>query len=78
MKLAITPDLAGHTNELETMYAVLVEDIGAIVRPTVIFSHTIELKITELADAETNPNKKTKTTAPRQRSAPSHPCYDHP
>ena len=38
--LAIKPDLAGHTSKLENMYEILVEEIDAIVRPMMIFTHT--------------------------------------
>ena len=49
-------------------------EIDAIGRPEVLFSHTDELKIPELADAETNLTKTSKKMAPRRRSEPSHPC----
>ena len=32
-------------------------EIGAIIQPTVIFTHTNEIEVLELADAETNPTK---------------------
>ena len=54
---ANTPDLAGHIRELEAMHEVLEGEIGTIIRPTVLFSHTNEIEITELADAETDPPK---------------------
>ena len=39
------------------MHEVSVGEINAITRPTVLYTHTNELKTTELADAETNPNE---------------------
>ena len=54
---ANTPDLAGHISELEAMNKVSEGEINAIARPKVIFSHTDEIEITELADANTNPPK---------------------
>ena len=54
----ITPDLARHIREMETMYEVLVDKINAIFRPMVIFTHTNKLKITELVNANTKPIKK--------------------
>ena len=55
--LANTPDLEGHISKLETMYKVSEGEIDAIVRPTVIFYHTKQLGILELANAETDPYK---------------------
>ena len=40
------------------MHEALVEDTNAIVRPTVLFTHTNKLKIPELANVETNMTKK--------------------
>ena len=40
------------------MHGISVEDIYAIVRPTVLFNQTNKLNITELIDAETDPTKK--------------------
>ena len=56
--MAIIPDLAGHISKLEMMYDILVEDINAIVQPTVFFTHINELKILDIANNETNPNEK--------------------
>ena len=55
--LAKTPDIAGHISKLEARHKVLEVYIDAISRPTVIFSHTKEIEIPELADAETDPPK---------------------
>ena len=52
---ANTLDLEGHMGELEMMHEVLEGEIDAIVRPTVLFSHTDELEIPELAEADTKP-----------------------
>ena len=52
---ANTPDLAGHSSELEEMHEVVEGELDAIAQPTVLFSHTDELKITELANTDTNP-----------------------
>ena len=49
------PDLAGHIIELEEMHDVAEGELDAIARPTVLFSHTDELEIPELADAKTDP-----------------------
>ena len=57
MSLSNTPDLTGHIRELEAIHEVSEGDIDAIARPTVLFSHTNELKIPELVNAETNPLK---------------------
>ena len=57
MSSAIKPDIAGHTRKLEMMYEVLVEEINSIVVSTVLFTHTNQIKITELADAKTDPTK---------------------
>ena len=43
----------GTHNKMETMH-----EIDAIIRPTVLFTHTNNLKPTELADAESNPTEK--------------------
>ena len=39
------------------MYKVLVEDINDIIQQTVIFAHTNKLKISDIANAKTNPTK---------------------
>ena len=49
--------LAVHISKLETMYKVLVENINFIFQTTVLFTHTNEIKIPELANADTNMNK---------------------
>ena len=54
---ANTPDLAGHSSELEEMHEVVEGELDAIAQPTVLFSHTDELKIPELANAETDLTK---------------------
>ena len=51
------PDFAGHIRKMETMHEVLVEDIDAIVQPTVIFAQTNEIGIMDIADAETETTK---------------------
>ena len=55
MSLANILDLAGHISKLEVMHEVSEGKIDAITQPTVILSHTEELEITELADADNNP-----------------------
>ena len=50
-----TTDLAGHISKLEAMHEVSEGYFNAIARPTVLLSHANELKIPELADAETDP-----------------------
>ena len=50
-------ELAVHIRKLETMHKVSEGDINDIIQPTVLFSYTGELKIRELADAETNPSE---------------------
>ena len=55
--LANMPDLVGHTRKLEAMRNVSQREINAIARSTVLFFHTDELNIPELADAETDPSK---------------------
>ena len=52
---AKTPDLVGHTIKLEMMHEVSEGEINEIARPTVLFSHTDELKIPELTDDDTDP-----------------------
>ena len=54
MSPANTSDLEGHTGELETMHKFSEGELDAITRPTVLFSHTNELKILDLANADTN------------------------
>ena len=49
------PDLSRHIRKMETMYEVLVEEINTIFRQAVLFTHTNEIKIPELSDAETYP-----------------------
>ena len=49
------PNLAGHISK---MYEVLVEYINTAVRLMVLFTHTNELEIPELANANTDPTKK--------------------
>ena len=51
------PDLAGHIRDLEAVHEVLEGELKAIARPTVLLSHTNELKIPEPAEAETDPPK---------------------
>ena len=53
-----TSDLAGHIIELEAMHEVSEGELDTIALPTVLFSHTDELKISELADAKTDPPEK--------------------
>ena len=53
--LANTPDLVGNTRKLEVMYQVLEGDLDPISQPTVILSHTNDLKIKELTNTETDP-----------------------
>ena len=55
--LAIMPDLVGHIRKLEIMYKVLLEEINAILRLTLLFNHTKKFEITELANAKTDPTK---------------------
>ena len=52
--LSNTPDLAGHISELKEMHKVAKGELGDIAGPTVIFSHTNQLEILDLADAKTN------------------------
>ena len=76
---ANTLDLAGHIRELEAMHKVLEGDIVAITWPTVIFSHTDELKITEIANTETDLPKNLQdngTTLPVNTQPP--PLYSPP
>ena len=54
---ANTLDLAGHIRELEAMHEVSEGELDTNTRPMVVFSHTDELKIPELAAAETDPPK---------------------
>ena len=54
---AKTPDLAGHTSELKIMHEVSVGYIYYILLPTLLFSHTDEIGIPKITDAETNPNE---------------------
>ena len=49
------PDLVGDISELEEMHEVLEGELDTITRPTVLFSHTDELEIPELTNAETDP-----------------------
>ena len=58
MSPANTPDLVGYISKLEAMHEVLEGDIDAIAQRTVLYSHTNELKIPELANAQTNPPEK--------------------
>ena len=51
-------DLAGYISKLEAMHELLEGELNTNARPTVIFSHTDELEIPELADAKINPPKK--------------------
>ena len=53
--LSNTLDLVVYISKLEAMHEVSEGELDAIARLTVILSHTNELKILELADAETNP-----------------------
>ena len=57
MSPANTPDLVGHISELEAMHEVLECELNSIAQPTVLFSHTNELEIPELVDADTDPPK---------------------
>ena len=50
-----TPGLVGHIGKLETTKEVSEGELDTIARPTVLLSHTDELEIPELADAETDP-----------------------
>ena len=54
---ANTLDLTGHVSKMEAIHEVLEGELDAITRPTVLFSHTNELEIPDLADAETDPPK---------------------
>ena len=45
-----TPDLAGHIIKLEVMYEVSEGELDAIAQPTVLLSHTDDLKIPELSN----------------------------
>ena len=47
-------NLDGRTTE-DSMQVVSEGEIGAIIQPTVIFTHTNELEIPEIADAKTGP-----------------------
>ena len=51
---ATTPDLKRHMSKLEMMQEFSEGEITEIFQPTVIFSHTDEIEIQELADVETN------------------------
>ena len=72
---ANTPDLAGHISELEAMHEVLEGDINAIAQPTVLFFHTDELNISDLANAETDPpeNHQDNDSTPPVNTHPSLP-----
>ena len=52
-----TPDIAGHISELGGMQEVAEGELDTTARPTVLFSHTDELEIQELAVAKTNPHE---------------------
>ena len=52
---ANTPDLAGHIRKMEEINEIAEGALDTIVRPTMFFYHTDELKITDLANAETDP-----------------------
>ena len=52
---AITLDLVVHISKLEAMHEVLEGELNVIAQPKMLLSHTNELEIPELADAETNP-----------------------
>ena len=52
---ANTLDLVGHIIKLEAMHEVSEGEIDATTQPTVLFYHTNEIKILELADAKTDP-----------------------
>ena len=54
---ANTLDLAEHIIELEEMHEVAEGELEKISRPMVIFSHTNEIEIPELTNAETNPSE---------------------
>ena len=58
------------------MYEVSEEDIDAIARPTAIFYHTNELKITKLADAKTDQPKKHQENG-TTLSVDTHPSPPH-
>ena len=58
--LAITLNLAGYISKLEMMHEVSYGEIGAIVRPMVLFTHTNYLKHLEISDAKTKPTEKLK------------------
>ena len=73
MGTANTPDLAGHISKLGEMHEVLKGEIDAISLSTVLFSHTDELKIPELANAKTS-----KTMAPCRQSKPRRPHRNRP
>ena len=49
------PDLMGHINELKAMHKVSEGDINKIYEPTVLFFHTNDTEILDLANADTNP-----------------------
>ena len=57
MRSANTLDITGHITKLEMIHKISEGDINAIVRPTVLFSHTNELKTPDLVDADTNPDE---------------------
>ena len=57
LRSANTPDLAGQIRKKKMMHEVSMGEIDVIVQPTVLFSHTDELKIPELVDADTNPSE---------------------
>ena len=52
-----TPDIAGHISELGGMHEIAEGELDTTARPTVLFSHTDELEIQELAVAKTNPHE---------------------
>ena len=79
--MASTPDLAVHIRELEIMHKVSVGEINAIIRPTVLFYHTNELKTTKLAVNGTDLTKNVQdnsATLPvdTQPSSPHSPVED--
>ena len=52
-----TPDPAGHIIELEAMQKVLEGELDSMAQPKVLLSHTDDLKIPNLANANTNPSE---------------------
>ena len=75
---ANTPELEGYIIFLEAMHKVFEGELNAITQPTVLFSHTDELKFWSSSMPRPTRRKTTKTMAPRSRSTSSLPRRTHP